>query len=127
MAIRTSLMGLRAIFLVNLVLGILFWTGSAGGGLVLLHMLFGIIFVVLLWIVGILAALRTGSIGLQLGTFAVGLVIAIFGLAQGSILPGSGHAVVQVIHLLLAVVGLGAAEMCAARVRRHATAKAKVA
>ena len=123
MAIRIPLMGLRAIFLVNLVLGILFWTGHGGGIGVLIHMLFGIIFVVLLWIVGVVAALRTGKIVLQLATFAIGLVIAIFGLAQGSILPGSGHAAVQVVHLLLALVGLGAAEMSAGRVRRRATAK----
>ena len=122
MVIRLSLMGLRAIFLVNLMLGILFWTGHDSAVGVLVHMLFGIIFVVLLWLIGVVAALRTGSIGLQLGTFAVGLVIAIFGLAQTSILPGSGHAIVQVIHLLLALVGLGVAEMTAARVRR-ATAK----
>lgn len=123
MAIRIPLMGLRAIFLVNLVLGILFWTGHGGGIGVLVHMLFGIIFVVLLWIVGVIAALRTGKIALQLTTFGIGLVIAIFGLAQGSILPGSGHVVVQVVHLLLALVGLGTAEMSAARVRRRATAQ----
>lgn len=120
MAIRMSLMGLRLIFLVNLVLGILFWTGHDGGVAVLIHMLFGIIFVVLLWLVGTIAALRTGSIGLQITTFLIGLVIAIFGLAQQSIMPGSSHVVVQVIHLLLALIGLGAAEMCAGRVRRHA-------
>lgn len=124
MTIRISLMGLRATFVVNLVLGILFWTGRDSAVGVLIHMLLGIIFVVLLWLVGIVAALRTGKISLQLTTFAIGLVIAIFGLAQSNILPGSGHAVVQVIHLLLALVGLGAAEMCSARVRRRATAKA---
>ncbi len=117
-------MGLRAIFVVNLVLGILFWTGHDSTVGVLIHMLLGIIFVVLLWLVGIVAALRTGKISLQLTTFAIGLVIAIFGLAQSNILPGSGHAIVQVIHLLLALVGLGAAEMCSARVRHRATAKA---
>ena len=123
MAIRTSLMGLRAIFLVNLVLGILFWTGHEASSVVLIHMLLGIIFVVLLWLVGVFTALRTGSIGLQLATFVTGLVIAIFGLAQRSILPGTNHGIIQVIHLLLALVGLGVAEMCAGRVRR-ATAKA---
>jgi len=123
LVIRSSLMGLRAIFLVNLVLGILFWTGRESGAGVLVHMLLGIIFVVLLWIVGVIAALRTGRISLQLATFLLGLVIAIFGLAQASILPGSGHAIVQVIHLVLALAGLGTAEMCAARVRRRATAK----
>lgn len=123
MAIRSTLMGLRAIFLVNLVLGIFFWTGHEGSATVLIHMLLGIIFVVLLWLVGVFAALRTGSIGLQLTTFLVGLIIAIFGLAQRSILPGTNHGIIQVIHLLLALIGIGVAEMCAGRVRRHAAAK----
>lgn len=113
-------MGLRAIFLVNLVLGILFWTGHEANSVVLIHMLLGIIFVVLLWLIGVFTALRTGSIGLQLATFVTGLVIAIFGLAQRNILPGTNHGIIQVIHLLLALVGLGIAEMCAGRVRRAA-------
>src|SRR2546421_2186708 len=40
---------MRGIFLINLILGILFWTGNEPGGLKLLHMLLGIIFVAALW------------------------------------------------------------------------------
>lgn len=121
---KLSSMLLRVFFLVNLVLGILFWSGNEPGGLVLLHMLVGIAFVALLWVIGTIAALRTGSIGLQVSTFVTGLVIAIVGLSQQQILPGSSHWIVQVIHLLLAVIGIGLAEMCNGRVRRKAaTAK----
>jgi hypothetical protein len=112
-------MSLRVFFLVNLILGILFWVGIAHR-LVLLHMLVGILFVASLWAVGVFQAMRGGSLGLTLGTFVLGLIIAIFGLAQESILPGSGHAVVQVIHLLLAVLGIGLGEMSAARYARLA-------
>lgn len=121
---KLSTMLLRVFFLVNLILGILFWSGNEPGGLVLLHMLVGIAFVALLWVIGTIAALRTGSIGLQVSTFVTGLVIAIVGLSQQQILPGSSHWIVQVIHLLLAVIGIGLAEMCNGRVRRKAaTAK----
>lgn len=118
-----SLMVLRVVFVINLILGIVFWTGNGPAGLVLIHMLLGIIFVALLWVVGTMAALRTGSIGVQVSTFVTGLIIAIVGLAQGGILEGSAHVVIQIIHLLLAVIGIGLAEMASARVRRKATAK----
>lgn len=118
-----SLMALRVVFIINLVLGIVFWTGNEPAGLVLIHMLLGILFVALLWVVGTMAALRTGSIGLQVSTFVVGLIIAIVGLTQQGIVEGSAHVVVQIIHLLLAITGIGLAEMASARVRRKAAAK----
>lgn len=121
-AMKISIMALRVLFLVNLVLGILFWSGNEPGGLVLLHMLCGIAFVALLWVVGTLAALRTGNMALQVVTFLVGLLIAIVGLSQRSLLVGSSHWLVQVVHLLLALIGIGLAEMCGARVRRKARA-----
>ena len=120
---KISTMLLRVFFLINLVLGILFWSGTEPGGLVLLHMLVGIAFVALLWIVGTIAALRTGNIGLQVGTFLVGLIIAIVGLSQQQILIGPSHWIVRVVHLLLAVIGIGIAEMSSAQVRRKAAAK----
>ena len=120
---KISSMLLRIFFVVNLVLGILFWSGNEPGGLVLLHMLVGIAFVALLWVVGTIAALRTGNIGLQVGTFAIGLIIAIVGLSQQQILVGPSHWVVRVVHLLLAVIGIGLAEMAGARVKRKAAAK----
>lgn len=119
---KLSSMLLRVFFLVNLVLGILFWSGNEPGGLVLLHMLVGIAFVALLWVIGTIAALRTGSIGLQVSTFVTGLIIAIVGLSQQQILIGPSHWIVKVIHLLLAVLGIGLAEMCNGRVRRKAAA-----
>ena len=114
MAVRIASMGLRVLFLVNLVLGILFWTGNADS-LTLLHMFIGILFVACLWALGVFQAMRGGSLGLTLGTFILGLIIALFGLFQKTILPGSGHVVIQVVHLLLAVLGIGLGEMCAAR------------
>ncbi|HEX8035740.1 MAG TPA: hypothetical protein VF510_17915 [Ktedonobacterales bacterium] len=117
---------MRGIFLINLILGILFWTGNESGGLRLLHMLLGIIFVAALWYIGTISALRGGNIGLQVGAFVLGLLIALLGLFQQRILPGSAHWIIQVLHLLLAVLGIGLAEMIGARLRRTgATTAAK--
>jgi hypothetical protein len=119
-------MALRALFVIQLILGILFWTGNADG-LVLLHMLLGIAFVAVFWVIGAMAAMRGASIGVMIGTFVLGLVIALFGLFQTRILPGSGHWVVQIIHLLLAISAIGFAEMIAGRTRRGASAGMRTA
>ena len=110
-------MALRALFVIQLILGILFWTGNATG-LVLLHMLLGIAFVAVFWVIGALAAMRGASIGVMIGTFVLGLVIALFGLFQNNILTGSGHWVVQIVHLLLGISAIGFAEMIVGRARR---------
>lgn len=115
---------LRGIFVINLILGIIFWTGNDSGGLVLVHMLLGIIFVIALWYVGFVAAIKGASIGVQVGAFVVGLLIAIVGLFQRQMLLGGAHWVIQVIHLLLALAGIGLAEMAGARLRRAGAATA---
>ena len=105
----------RAIFVINLILGILFWTDHADS-LKIAHILLGIVFVASLWLIGVMQALKGGSIGLTLGTFVMGLILAIVGLFQ------NGTLIIQIIHLLLAVLALGLAEMAAARYRKLAAA-----
>jgi hypothetical protein len=109
---------LRVLFLIQLVFGIAFWTGHDPSGLVLLHMFLGIAFVAVLWVIGALAAMRGASMSAIIGTFVLGLIIALFGLVQRSILPGSGHWVIQIIHLLLGMAGIGYAEMIVSRTGR---------
>src|SRR5262249_13844910 len=104
-------MALRAIFAINLTLGIFFWTGHAARGLVLVHALLGITFVALLFWVGAAQAMRGGSLGITLGTFVLGLALAIVGLTQTRI----GGLGIQILHLLLAVLAMGLAEMAGAR------------
>src|SRR5215475_13397926 len=103
-------MALRLFFVLNLILGVLFWANSALG-LVPIHMLIGIIFVALLWFLGLAqAATKEGSLGLMVGTFAVGLLLAIIGMFQSGWLAGSAHWVIEVLHLLVAVAAAGLGE-----------------
>ena|SRR5215469_7492884 len=120
-------MALRVLFVVMLALGIAFWTGNDPNWLVLVHMLLGIVFVALLWFIGAAAAMRGASMGVLVGTFVLGLIIALFGLFQRSILTGPAHWVIQVIHLLLALAGIGFAEMIMARARRTSAPGPKAA
>lgn len=114
---KAVLMTARGLFVLQLILGILFWVGTANS-LVAIHMLIGIIFVALVWTTGILQVAKGGSFGLVAATFVAGLVVALFGLFQTHLLTGGAHWVIQVVHLLLGLLALGTAEACAATYKR---------
>lgn len=112
---------LRIAALAALVLGLLFWTGNAETeGIRLVHMLLGIIVVLSLWTLGLAQGFRGGSFALALATFVVGLLLVIVGLYQTGWLLGSYHWIIQVIHLLLALIAIGLGEMITGRAKRQA-------
>lgn len=130
--VRIAGMSLRALFVLNLVLGLLFWFNVANlsdnSGVKLFHMFLGILFVACIWLLGLAQGMtKGGSLGLVLGTFAVGLIIAVFGLIQEGLLQDTAHWIIQVIHLLLALTGIGIGEASAARYKRGAAASASAA
>jgi hypothetical protein len=105
-------MGIRVVWLAQLALGVLFWTGNATG-LVDLHQLLGILLVLALWTQAVLAA-RAGVEPRLVAVAAVwGLLVPIVGLTQTSLLTGSLHWLIQVIHLLLGIGLIGLAERLA--------------
>jgi len=115
----------RVLFMTNLILGLLFWSNIAPepDWLVQIHMLIGILFVAAIWVVGLAQSRRkAGSIGLFASSFFIGLIIVFVGLNQESLLPTSPHWVIQVIHLLLAIAGIGIGEAAAARYKRGVAA-----
>ena len=109
-------MAIRALGVIQLVLGILFWTGNALG-LVDLHQLLGILLVLALWALAALAHRAGVPGGLVAGAAVYGLIVPVVGLTQRELLPGSAHWVIQVIHLLLGVGLLGLAENLATRAK----------
>ena len=120
MGIRPTQMILRATFVINLVLGIAFWAGHENNTVKGIHMLVGIIFVAALFWIGAAQAMRGGSLGITAGTFVIGLALAIVGLTQEGIDTGW----IKVVHLLLAVLAIGLAEMAGARANRAGASKA---
>lgn len=124
--VRIASMSLRVLFVLNLVLGLLFWFNvTDSGGLKLLHMFIGILFVAAIWLLGLAQGMtKAGSMGLVIGTFAVGLIIAVFGLIHEGMLNTTAHWVIQVIHLLLAIAGIGIGEASTARYKRGVAAAA---
>lgn len=99
-------------------LGLLFWTHRALA-LLPLHMAIGATFVLaILTLVGLAgwAGLRPALVSLAA---AYGLVIAVFGMTQSRLLPGSGHWIVELLHLLIGIGGMILAVRLTRHVREH--------
>jgi len=119
MAIRIASMVLSLTGLLALILGLLFWTGSALN-LVSLHMLLGFLAVGALWIVGVAQALtRSGSWIIATVAIIVGALMVVLGLIQASLMVGEFHWVIRIVHLLLGLLTIGMGHMAAARSRKH--------
>ena len=109
-------MFVRVAGVLQILLGLAFWTGNALG-LVDLHQLLGILLVLALWTQAALAHRAGVPAGMVAGAAVLGLLVVIVGLTQQNLLPGSAHWVIQVIHLLLGLGLLGVAENLATRAK----------
>jgi len=122
-ATTTAQMLVRATFVVQLLLGVLFWTGNALD-LVPLHQTVGFLLVFGLWTLAALAA-RAGVRPPLVALAAVwGLIVPILGLTQTRLLVGSAHWLIEVLHLLVGLGAIGQAEALAARVKERLAAVA---
>lgn len=112
----------RVLGLVMIMLGLLIWTGSFDG-LVPIHMLVGLAFVLSLWALAYVAGRAGVARGLVIGAVVIGALLPILGVTQQQILPGDGHIVVRVVHVALglAAIGLGEALAGASRKRSGVT------
>lgn len=119
-ATSVAQMLVRATGLINLVLGVLFWTHNALS-LIPLHMQVGFAFVLSLWALAVLAA-RAGVSPVIVGLgIAWGILVPVVGMTQDRLLVGNAHWVMQVLHLLIALGAMGQAEGLAARIRQRQT------
>ena len=108
---------IRIIGVIQLVLGIVFWTGNADF-LVIGHIVLGSILVLALWVLAYQASRAGVSRWLVILAAIWGLVLPIWGLSQDKILPGSYNWITQVLHLLCGVGAVGMAEMLAPQMRK---------
>jgi|SRR5579859_7033987 len=105
---------LRVTFLVQLLLGIGLWTGSFDA-VKPVHIALGVLFVLTMWTIAVLA-LRVGGNRVLGGViFLWGALMVVFGLTQESIAAGSFHWTIQVLHLVVAMAGIGMTEALAGR------------
>jgi hypothetical protein len=93
------------LWLAQLALGIVFWTGHALS-LAQLHMGLGLLFVVALIVLAVLSARAGAPTPLVVTTIVLAAVILALGYAQVQILPGPYHWTVRVAHLLLGLIAM---------------------
>jgi hypothetical protein len=108
----------RLLGLTLLILGFLFWSHHYYS-LVPLHISLGVGFVILLW--GMAAiGIRTGiSSALVVTAFLWGLVVLLFGMTMGRLLPGRAHEAIRVLHFLIGLGAIGLLESLGARIKRR--------
>jgi hypothetical protein len=94
--------------IIQLGLGALFWTGH-GYVLLPLHIISGSVIVLTLWTVAVLALVANTRRELAAFGLLWGLVLPAFGIVQASVLPGSMHWIIRVVHLLMGLAAMGVA------------------
>lgn len=99
-----------------IVLGICFWLGRLLG-LVPVHMLIGLVFVLALWVLAGLAMRAGIGMAPAIGAIVWGIVVLALGMTQRSLLPGSMHWIVRALHLVVGLVAMGTAERLAERIK----------
>lgn len=92
----------------QLLLGALFWTGHAYSFLPL-HIVSGVVIVLTLWTVAVMALVVGTHRGLTLFGLLWGLALPAFGMVQASVLVGSMHWIIRVLHLVMGLVAMGVA------------------
>lgn len=107
----------RVTFLVQIVLGVAFWTGHLLT-LITLHIISGLLLVLGLWALAAIGARAGAPIRLVVVAALWGALLPVFGLNQAAILTGDLHWIIQVLHLLVGVAAVGQAEGLAARIKR---------
>jgi len=116
-----SHMLVRITGVLQLIMGLLIWPEGMRN-LVAAHMLLGLVFVVSLWVLAAASVRAQVPVGLAAGAAVTGLVVLVLGMTQTSLLPDSSHWVIQILHLLSGLVGVGLGEAIGGRLRRNRVA-----
>ena len=115
--VTVAQMLVRLAGLIQIVLGVLFWTGNALT-LIPIHMLVGTVLVLLLWVLAGIAFWAGVDRRFVVLAIVWGAIVVAFGMTQNEILPGPAHWVIQVLHLLVGLGAIGQAEGLAARIKQ---------
>jgi len=107
----------RLLGIVQLVVGVAIWFGMSSG--VALHSALGSLFVLVLWILALIALFALSSRLVALITLLWGGLVLWLGIAQTSLLPGGVHWAVRLAHLLVGIAAIGLGESLGKAVRLH--------
>lgn len=116
-AITAVQMLIRLTWLILIILGVLFWAGRSLNMLPV-HIVVGLIFALLIWVLAFLAIRAKASPGLAGLNVVWAVVVLVLGMTQNRLLVGDGHWIIQVLHLFVGIVAIGLAESLAAKIKR---------
>jgi hypothetical protein len=123
LVLTSAQMLVRITGVLQLILGLLIWAENMFN-LVGIHTLIGLVFVLSLWVLAAVST-RAGVPTTQAaGVIILGLIALIFGMVQTSLLPGSLHWIIQILHLLIGMAAVASGETIGGRVRRVRLAEA---
>jgi hypothetical protein len=88
-----------------------------------LHTGLGSLFVLVTWIIAVIALFALPKRGVALFALAWGALVLWFGMAQTTLLVGSAHWTVRIAHLLMAAATLGIIEALVKSVKLHVSAR----
>ena len=100
------------------------WFGFATGA-VAFHTAVGSLFVLLMWVVALIALFFLSKRAIPIFTLLWGGFVLWFGMAQTTLLVGSGHWVVRLAHLLVGVAAIGLVESLSKAMKAHVAANAR--
>jgi hypothetical protein len=123
LVLTSAQMLVRITGVLQLILGLLIWAENMFN-LVGIHTLIGLVFVLSLWVLAAVST-RAGVPTTQAaGVIILGLIALVFGMVQTSLLPGSSHWIIQILHLLIGMAAVASGETIGGRVRRVRLAEA---
>lgn len=102
--------------IIQIVVGLLFWTGRALN-LLPMHMLIGLLVALSVLLVSILAWRTGGRPGAVIAGVLLALALPALGMTQMGLLVGSWHWIIRVLHLAIGVGALGVGDSLANYVR----------
>jgi hypothetical protein len=120
--VNVLLMLARLLGVIQILVGLAIWFGWSGG-VVAFHSAFGSLFVLVVWIVALIALFSLSHRAVPLITLLVAGLLLWFGMAQTTLLVGAGHWAVRLAHLLIGLATLGLVESLGKAVRLHLAAR----
>ena len=101
-----------------LLLGLTIWSGHARSWLPL-HVSFGVTLVLALFATVVISTLAAARRGFSVFVLLWGVLVVVFGRLQVTLLPGSHHWIVALVHLLIGGIAMGLGAALAGAVERE--------
>jgi len=116
----------RLLVVVQIMVGLAIWFGGAKSA-VPFHSAAGSLFVLVVWIIAIIALFALSRRTLPLITLLIAGVALWFGMAQTTLLVGAGHWAIRLAHLLVGLATMGLSESLSKAVKLHDAVRSSAA